>query len=77
VTSSCGAGKRDKEVWRRRGMRDFSRSFLLSFKLKSFQLSGIFRKPITAPIMQYGELKALKPHQVESSTAVQSSKLAE
>ena len=28
---------------------------------------------MTAPLMQNGELKALKPHRVESSTVVQSS----
>ena len=32
VTSSCGAGRRDKEVWRRKGIRDCS---LFSFLLKS------------------------------------------
>ena len=51
-------------------MRDFSKSSLLSFMLKSFQLSGLLRRPITAIFMPNGELKALKPHQVESFTAV-------
>ena len=54
-------------------MRDFSGNPLLSFMLKSFQLSGLLRRPITAMLMPNGELKALKPHQVESFTAVQSS----
>ena len=39
--------------------------------LNAFRLSGILRKPITAPLMQNGELKAFKPHQVESYTVVQ------
>ena len=38
-------------------------------------LRGILRKPITATLKQNGELKALKPHWEESSTAVQSSQL--
>jgi len=39
VTSSCEAGRSeiDKEVWRRKGMRDFSRRSLLSFFFKSFR----------------------------------------
>ena len=57
-------------------MKDFSGSSLLSFMLKSFQLSGLLRRPITAIFMPNGELKALKPHQVESFTAVQSSQPA-
>jgi len=32
-------------------------------------LKGILRNPITAPIMQNGELKALKPQREESCTA--------
>ena len=54
-------------------MRDFSGSSLLSFMLKSFQLSELLRRPITAMLMPNGLWKALKPHQVESFTAVQSS----
>ena len=50
-------------------MRDCS---LFSFLLKSFQLKWNLRKPITAPLMQNGELEALKPYQVESSTVDQS-----
>ena len=53
-------------------MRDFSRRSLLSFILKCFKLKQL-RKPITATLTQNEELKALKPHQVEPSTVVQSS----
>ena len=41
-------------------MRNFSTSSLLSFELKSFLLSGIIRKPITASLIQNGELTSLK-----------------
>jgi len=42
VTLSYGAGEeKDKKVWRRKGMRDFSRRSLLSFVLKCCPLRGI------------------------------------
>ena len=37
-------------------MRNFSKISLLSFVLKSFQLSEILRKPITARLIQNEEL---------------------
>ena len=52
-------------------MRDCSLFFF-----KSFQLKGILRKPITAPLMQNGELEALKSHQEESFTVDQSTQPA-
>ena len=59
MTLSYGSGEeRDKEAWRRQGVRNFSRRSLLSFILKCFPLSGIFRLSIiVAPLMQNRELK--------------------
>jgi len=50
MTSSYGTGElRDKEVWRRQGMRNFRRRSLLSFILKSSHI-------IVAPPLQNDEL---------------------
>ena len=37
-------------------MRDFSKSSLLSFVLKTFRLREILRKPIIGQLIQNGEL---------------------
>ena len=66
-----------RNVQEGRVSRDSHRRSLLSTGFKDFPTYMKLRKPITAPLMQNGELKALKPHQVESSTVVQSSQLAE
>ena len=51
----------DKELWRWKGNSEFQK------KIPSI---NCFKKPKTAPLMQNGELKAVKPHQVEFSKDV-------
>ena len=65
LTSSCGAGRRE------------IRRFVGGSPYPSFASLSDFPKPVTAPLMQNGELQTLKPQWEESSTAVQSSQLVE
>ena len=77
VTLSCGAGRKKIRKFGGGSVWGISVEDPCFPSFKVYPTCWELRKPITAPLMQNGELTALKPHQVESSTVVQSSQPAE